>query len=155
MSPVSPVRRRRALAAGAALLALTAVSACSSGRSAAELRVSGAYIPQPALADMAAGYFTVTNTGGTDATLTSVTSSFAASITMHSTTDGRMRTADSFDVPAGGKLVLSLGGNHLMLMDLKRKPLAGEKVSLKLHFSDADPITVPVPVKPAGYQPRK
>jgi copper(I)-binding protein len=151
------VRRRRALAAGASLLALAAGGACSSGsgHSAAELKVSGAYIPQPALADMAAGYFTVTNTGGTDATLTSVTSGFAASITMHSTTDGRMRTAVSFDVPAGGRLVLSLGGNHLMLMDLKRKPLAGEKVSLKLHFRDADPITVPVPVKPAGYQPGK
>lgn len=145
------MRRRQALAA-AALLALTA-GACSPGGSAAELKVSGAYIPQPALADMAAGYFTVANSGGEDATLTSVTSAFAASITMHTTKDGRMRTADSFTVPAGGQLVLSLGGNHLMLMDLKHKPVAGEKVSLELHFRDADAITVPVPVKPADYRP--
>jgi copper(I)-binding protein len=150
------VRRRRLLAA-TALLALPAAacSPASSAGSGAQLKVSGAYIPQPALADMAAGYLTVTNSGGADATLTSVTSAFAGSITMHSTTDGRMRTADSFTVPAGGRLVLSLGGNHLMLMDLKHKPLAGEKVSLELHFRGADAISVPVPVKPAGYQPGK
>jgi copper(I)-binding protein len=127
------------------VLVLTALGGCSSS-SAPDLKISGAYIPQPAMADMAAGYFTVTNTGDADATLTSVTSAFAGEITMHTTKDGRMRSADSFTVPAGGSLALSLGGNHLMLMDLKHKQLAGEKVSLKLHFSDADAMSVRVPV---------
>lgn len=151
------MRRRTLLTGAAASLALAAVAGCSapadSGAQAAELKVSGAYIPQPALADMAAGYFTVTNTGGADATLTSVTSTFAGDITMHTTKDGRMSPATSFPVPAGGSLALALGGNHLMLMDLAHKPLAGEKVPLTLHFRGADAISVQVPVKPAGFRP--
>jgi copper(I)-binding protein len=137
----------------AALVLLGATACSASPDSGPELKVSGAYIPQPALADMAAGYFTVTNTGGEDARLTSVTSELSGDITLHSTQDNRMRQVTSFTVPAGGRLTLALGGNHLMLMDLEHKPVAGEQVSLRLHFDDADTIDVRVPVKPAGYRP--
>jgi copper(I)-binding protein len=149
------VRHRASPAAFAALAAVAALALVLTGCASKgpELKVSGAYIPQPALADMAAGYFTVTNTGGADATLTSVTSGFAADITMHTTKNSSMHEVGSFTVPAGGKLVLGLGGNHLMLMNLKHKPLAGEKVPLQLHFRGADAINVQVPVEPAGYRP--
>jgi copper(I)-binding protein len=148
---VTPLRGRLALAAAAGMLALAGCSA--TGSSAPQLKVSGAYIPQPVLADMAAGYFTVTNTGGTDAKLTSVTSSFAGDITMHTTKSDQMLQVNAFTVPADGKLTLSLGGNHLMLMDLKRKPVVGDKVSLELHFAKGAPIDVQVPVKPPTYRP--
>ncbi|MEU4091179.1 copper chaperone PCu(A)C [Streptomyces sp. NPDC026673] len=137
----------------AAALVLLGATACSGSPEGPELKVSAAYIPQPALADMAAGYFTVTNTGGTDARLTSVTSDLSGDITLHSTDDNRMRRVTSFTVPAGGRLTLALGGNHLMLTDLEHKPVAGERVALRLHFDDADTIDVRVPVKPAGYRP--
>ncbi|MDX3076433.1 copper chaperone PCu(A)C [Streptomyces sp. NPDC088354] len=148
--------RRALLPAAAALLALgpgLGATACDSSPDGPELRVSGAYIPQPALADMAAGYFTVTNTGDRDARLTSVTSDLAGEVTLHSTAGNAMRRVTSFTVPAGGRLVLGLGGNHLMLMKLTHKPVAGEEVSVELRFDDADPIDVRVPVKPAGYRP--
>ncbi|MCW2873962.1 copper chaperone PCu(A)C [Actinacidiphila oryziradicis] len=148
------MRGRFGPAAAAAAAGLLALAGCSApGSSGPELKVSGAYIPQPVLADMAAGYFTVTNTGGTDAKLTSVTSSFAGEITMHTTKNDQMSGVTAFTVPAGGKLTLSLGGNHLMLMDLKRKPRVGDKVSLELHFAKGSPIDVRVPVKPATYRP--
>ncbi|MFI2298242.1 copper chaperone PCu(A)C [Actinacidiphila glaucinigra] len=137
----------------AAALVLLGATACSGPPAGPELKVSGAYIPQPALADMAAGYFTVANTGGRDARLTSVTSDLSGDITLHSTEGNRMRRVTSFTVPAGGRLTLALGGSHLMLTDLEHKPVPGERVSLRLHFDDADTIDVRVPVKPAGYRP--
>lgn len=156
-----------ALALTVSLAATLALAGCSSAPDASSsaasahtgvkgprLSVSGAYIPQPVLADMAAGYFTVTNTGDTDAELTSVSSDLAADITMHTTSDNRMRKVNSLTVPAGGQLTLSSGGNHLMLMDLTHKPVAGDKVSMELHFAKAGPIGVQVPVEPAGYRPK-
>jgi copper(I)-binding protein len=157
---VSP---RRSGAVLPALLAATlALAGCSSARDASahagatgpRLSVSGAYIPQPVTAEMAAGYFTVTNTGDADAELTSVSSDLAADITMHTTTGNRMRKVSSLTVPAGGRLTLSSGGNHLMLSGLTHKPVAGDKVSLELHFATAGPIGVTAPVEPPGYRPK-
>ncbi|MEU1617329.1 copper chaperone PCu(A)C [Streptomyces sp. NPDC005722] len=145
-------RSLRRVPATAALVLLGA-TACSGAPDGPELEVSGAYIPQPALADMAAGYFTVTNSGDRDARLTSVTSDLSGDITLHSTDDNRMRRVTSFTVPAGGRLTLALGGNHLMLTDLEHKPVAGERIALRLHFDDAGTIDVRVPVEPAGYRP--
>ncbi|WP_431953321.1 copper chaperone PCu(A)C [Actinacidiphila sp. bgisy167] len=143
----------RRITAAAALVLLGSTAACSGSPDGPELEVRGAYIPQPALGDMAAGYFTVTNTGDRDARLTSVTSDLSGDVTLHSTEDNRMRRVTSFTVPAGGRLTLALGGNHLMLTDLAHKPVAGERIALRLHFDDADAIDVRVPVKPAGYRP--
>ncbi|MEV5987332.1 copper chaperone PCu(A)C [Streptomyces sp. NPDC052051] len=118
-----------------------------------ELKITGAYMPVPVSSDMAAGFFTVTNSGGAD-TLTSVTSNLAEHVTMHSTEDGAMREQKSFAVPADGALRLERGGNHLMFDMLAHKPKEGEKVSLRLHFATSGTITVDMPVKPATYAPK-
>ncbi|MDJ0342076.1 copper chaperone PCu(A)C [Streptomyces sp. H10-C2] len=154
--------RRRTATAVVALAASFALGGCSSapdamahaGAKGPRLAVSGAYIPQPVMADMAAGYFTVSNTGDTDAELTSVSSDLTADITLHTTADNRMRKVNSLTVPAGGRLTLSSGGTHLMLRELAHKPVAGDKVAMELHFAKADPIGVQVPVEPAGYRPK-
>ena len=119
-----------------------------------QLRVSGAYVPQPPMGDMAAGYFTITNTGRAADKLTSVTSDIATDVSMHTTTAaGQMRQVPSFPVPAGGSLVFRTGANHLMLMGLKRKPMVGDIVTFVLHFATSAPITVRAPVRSATYQP--
>ena len=56
--------KRIAAALAVLVLAAITVSACSSSTGAAakpQLAVTGAYVPQPPLQDMAAGYFTITN----------------------------------------------------------------------------------------------
>jgi periplasmic copper chaperone A len=154
------VTRRRIGAGAAALAALAAVGGTAAGcsahaASAPRLAVSGGYVPQPPLADMAAGYFTVRNTGGTADRLTSVTSDTASDVTLMTTgSDGVMRGVNDLAVPAGGRLVLGLGGNHLMLMGLKHRPTIGQRVSFELHFAHSAPITVRVPVEPATYRPK-
>ncbi|PWI41127.1 copper chaperone PCu(A)C [Streptomyces sp. ICBB 8177] len=153
-------RTRPALAtavAGSAVCAL-ALSACGGPASAdavPKLAVSGGYVPQPPMADMAAGYFTVTNTGGADDALTSVTSDAASSVTLMRTTSAdEMQGVTSLPIPAKGRLTLSTGGNHLMLMGLKHKPTAGQSVTFELHFAKSAPMAVRVPVEPATYRPK-
>ncbi|MFJ8360693.1 copper chaperone PCu(A)C [Streptomyces sp. NPDC093984] len=146
------------LAAGMVLAGcggLVLVGCGDSGGSSAkpELKVTGAYMPQPVTADMAAGFFTVTNSGGSD-TLTSVTSGLAGDITLHSTQGGAMEEEKSFAVPAHGELDFTSGGNHLMFEKLSHKPKQGDKVSVQLHFAKSGTVTVEMPVKPATYNPK-
>ncbi|MEV1020126.1 copper chaperone PCu(A)C [Streptomyces sp. NPDC050264] len=147
--------RRGTLALGAIVLASgLALTACGSDSSgdAPEVKVHGAFIPEPASGDMAAGFFLVHNSGGAD-TLSSVSSDIAGQVTLHSTEDGVMKEQKSFAVPADGELDFERGGNHLMFENLKRKPREGDKVSVKLHFAKTGTVTVSFPVKAATYNP--
>ncbi|URM96534.1 copper chaperone PCu(A)C [Actinomadura madurae] len=160
---------RRPAAAAAVLASATVLAACSSSNASSSpdasspdeaaqgrprLSVSGAYVPEPPLADLAAGYLTIANTGTKADRLTSVTSDIAAEVAMHRTTsDGAMKHEKELPVPAAGRLTLRVGGLHLMLMDLKRRPRTGDTVTFVLRFAASAPITVKAPVKPATYRP--
>ncbi|WP_330461889.1 copper chaperone PCu(A)C [Streptomyces sp. NBC_00820] len=142
------------VAALACALALTGCGAGSgSGSSKAELSVSGSYMPQPVSADMAAGFLTISNKGGTRDELTSVSSDAAGQVTMHSTTGGTMAERSSFAIPAHGRLVFRSGGNHLMFDGLRHEPRQGQTVTVKLTFAESGPLTVEMPVKSATYNP--
>ncbi|GGX16298.1 copper chaperone PCu(A)C [Streptomyces lomondensis] len=129
-------------------------SGSGSGGGKAELSVGSAYMPQPVSDEMAAGFLTVTNKGGTADELTSVTSDIAGQVTVHETTGGAMREVESLKVPAHGELILKSGGDHLMFEQLKRKPKEGQTVSVELHFARSGPVKVEMPVKPATYTPK-
>ncbi|MFJ9563535.1 copper chaperone PCu(A)C [Streptomyces fuscichromogenes] len=142
---------------GIAVTGALALAGCggsgSAGSSRAELSVGASYMPRPVSADMAAGFLTITNRGGTKDELTSVTSDSAGDITMHRTDGGAMQEVSSFEVPAHGQLVFKSGGNHLMFEKLKRRPDQGDTITLKLKFAESGPLTVEMPVKSATYNP--
>ncbi|MGW6308419.1 copper chaperone PCu(A)C [Streptomyces niveus] len=152
------MRRGAPTAAGAALaalLSLVALAGCLSADAAEDtpqLKVTGAFMPQP-VSDMASGFLTVTNSGGAADKLTSVTSDISDEVTIHETKDQKMRQVKSFDIPAGGELSLARGGSHLMFMGLKTKPEQGARISVELHFEKTDPIKVDLPVKETTYNP--
>lgn len=50
----------------------------------------------------------------------------------------RMRQIDSLPIPAGETVQLRPGGYHIMLLELKRQPGAGERIPLRLEFEDAE-----------------
>jgi copper(I)-binding protein len=154
------VRRRLGPAALAIAGALALAGCADSGPGgdggpdgAAELSVGSAYMPQPVSDEMAAGFLTVTNEGGTADELTSVTSDIAGRVTVHETTGGAMQEVESLEIPAHGRLVLRSGGDHLMFEQLKRKPKEGQTVSVELRFAHSDPVEVEMPVKAATYTP--
>ncbi|MFC9033314.1 copper chaperone PCu(A)C [Streptomyces arboris] len=148
------MNRRTVLAGALALTTGLALAGCSTGSDEPELKVVGAYLPQP-VSDMAAGFLVVQNSGGAADRLTSVTSPLSDDVTIHETKNQQMREVTSFEVPAGGELDLERGGNHIMFMDIKKKPKQGEKVSVELHFEKAGPITVDLPVKETTHNPKK
>ncbi|MEV7071682.1 copper chaperone PCu(A)C [Streptomyces sp. NPDC093990] len=139
-----------AVLTGATLL----LAGCSdSGDSPARLTVSGAYIPQPVSADMAAGFLTISNSGSSADELTSVTSD-DGEVTMHETDGGAMEEVSRLTVPAHGRLVFRSGANHLMFDKLKQAPKQGQTVTVELHFATSDPVVVKMPVKSATYVPK-
>ncbi|MEJ8658362.1 MULTISPECIES: copper chaperone PCu(A)C [Streptomyces] len=147
-------RRTTATLASAIAMGLgLALAGCSSG-SGPELKVSGAFMPQP-VSDMAGGFLTVTNSGDTADKLTSVTSSLSDDVQIHETKNQKMQQVKSFDIPAGGELDLERGGNHIMFMGIKKQPKQGEKVDIELHFEKADPIKVQLPVEAQTHNPTK
>ncbi|MFC6064893.1 copper chaperone PCu(A)C [Streptomyces ochraceiscleroticus] len=147
------MNRRTAFAAALAATAGLALAGCG-GDSAPELKVSGAYMPQPVMKDMAGGFLVIKNNGDTADKLTSVTSDLSDDVTMHRTSGAKMEQVDSLAIPAHGELKLSRGGNHLMFMALKKKPENGDKVSVELHFGKAKPIKAVLPVKATNYDPQ-
>ncbi|MGW8883361.1 copper chaperone PCu(A)C [Streptomyces sp. NPDC055749] len=147
------MNRRTVIAGVLALTTGLTLAGCSSG-SEPELKVVGAFMPQP-ISDMAAGFLVVRNSGDAADRLTSVTSPLSDNVTIHETKNQTMRMVSSFEVPAGGELDLERGGSHIMFMKLKQRPKQGEKVSLELHFEKAGPIKVDVPVKETTHNPKK
>ncbi|MFI9307784.1 copper chaperone PCu(A)C [Streptomyces triculaminicus] len=156
--------RKSTVATAAALPLLLAgglllVTGCQSEKNALagdkpDLSVSGAYLPEPAMADMAAAYFTVVNDGGKADRLTKVTSPLSRDVTLHTTEGARMKHAETLEVPAKGRLSLARGGTHLMLGTLDHKPKTGEKVEFTLHFAASAPIRIQVPVESTTFRPK-
>ncbi|MGW0561138.1 copper chaperone PCu(A)C [Streptomyces sp. NPDC003016] len=151
------MNRRTTLATAVALTAGLVLAGCSTGSGSRRpaLKVEGAFMPEPVTDDMAAGFLTVKNDSDTADRLTSVTSDIAGEVTIHRTTDQKMQEVDSFDVPADGELNLERGGNHLMFMELRKKPEQGDTVSVELHFEKAGPIRAELPVKETTHNPDK
>ncbi|MGW2278312.1 copper chaperone PCu(A)C [Streptomyces sp. NPDC001770] len=144
---------RAALAGGLALVTGLTLAGCSAGGS-PELKVVGAFMPQP-VSDMAAAFLVVENKGGATDRLTSVTSPISDHVTIHETEGQVMRMVSSFEVPARGELDLERGGSHIMFSELKRQPKRGQKISVELHFEKTGPITVELPVEETTYNPAK
>ena len=104
----------------------------------------------PPGAKIAAGYLTIRNTGGADR-LVSASSPAAEKVETHVTVkDGdvsRMREVKGYAVPAKGKVELTPGGSHLMLVNIKAPLKEGEKVPLVLRFEKAGEVKTELAVR--------
>ncbi len=102
---------------------------------------------------MSAGFGTLVNSGDDDVTVVSVTSEASDMLELHETVENEagemvMREKDGgFVIPAGGKLALEPGGNHIMMMDLTGPLTAGSDVTFTLMFSDDSTYEFTAPVK--------
>lgn len=101
------------------------------------------------------GYVTIDNAGKADDKLVSVTSPGADKVELHemsmSNNVMKMRKVDGgLDVKAGGTLEMQPGGYHLMFMGVKKPFAVGDSVAVTLNFEKAGPVTMVLPVAPAG-----
>jgi periplasmic copper chaperone A len=100
---------------------------------------------------MSSAYLTIENRGSAPDRLVSVTYAGAKEVQIHEMkmvgNTMSMRQLNGLEIPANGKAVLSSGGNHLMLMDLKDAIQDGQNIKMTLQFEKAGKVTVDFPAK--------
>lgn len=117
--------------------------------------VSGAYVREPASPDVAAAYFTVYNTTGTDDTLLSVASGAgeSAAVMTEDASGGMQESAAGLRIPAHSSVTLEPGKGHVMIEHLVGTLRPGQYVNLELDFANAGPVNVSAPVIAINAEP--
>ena len=118
----------------------------------ADIEIEGAYarasIPN---APNSAAFFVIKNNSDKDIAITSANSDIAEKNELHTHIKEnqmmKMMKIEKLVVPAKSSLELKSGGDHVMLMGLKKELKAGDEISLELSFSDGDKKSIKVPVK--------
>lgn len=131
------------------LIALASLSAPLAAPKPLSVHVSNAQIKEglPGVPDGVL-YVTLKNTGQTNVKLLGGSTAIARKVLpMKNHAIGSHGQLD-LTVRPGKTLAFTPGGNHLMLMGLRRAPKVGERVKVTLTF-DAGRVTITVPVK--GY----
>ena len=118
----------------------------------ADIEIEGAYarasIPN---VPNSAAFFVIKNNSDKDIAITSANSDIAEKNELHTHIKEnkmmKMMKIEKFVVPAKSSLELKSGGDHVMLIGLKKELKAGDEISLELSFSDGDKKSIKVPVK--------
>ena len=118
----------------------------------ADVEIDGAYarasIPN---VPNSAAFFVIKNNSDKDIAITSANSDIAEKNELHTHIKEnkmmKMIKIEKLVVPAKSSLELKSGGDHVMLMGLKKELKAGDEISLELSFSDGDKKKIKVPVK--------
>lgn len=118
----------------------------------ADVEIDGAYarasIPN---VPNSAAFFVIKNNSDKDIAITSANSDIAEKNELHTHIREnqmlKMIKIEKLVVPAKSSLELKSGGDHVMLMGLKKELKAGDEISLELSFSDGDKKSIKVPVK--------
>ena len=109
--------------------------------------LTGFWVKESSL-DMSAGFGTITNNSTEDDALIGATAQGVPQVELHQTVDNVMGQVDSFPIAAGGTLVLSPGGNHLMFIGLTQPLQVGATVDIALQFESGRTATITAPIEP-------
>ena len=109
----------------------------------ADVEIDGAYarasIPN---VPNSAAFFVIKNNSDKDIAITSANSDIAEKNELHTHIKEnkmmKMMKIEKLVVPAKSSLELKSGGDHVMLMGLKKELKVGDEISLELSFSDGD-----------------
>ena len=118
----------------------------------ADVEIDGAYarasIPN---VPNSAAFFVIKNNSDKDIAITSANSDAAQKNELHTHIKEnqmlKMIKIEKLVVPAKSSLELKSGGDHVMLIGLKKELKAGDEINLELSFSDGDKKSIKVPVK--------
>ena len=118
----------------------------------ADVKIEGAYA-RASIPNMpnSAAFFVIKNNSDKDIAITSANSDVAEKNELHTHIKEnkmmKMMKIEKLVVPAKSSLELKSGGDHVMLMGLKKELKAGDEINLELSFSDGDKKNIKVPVK--------
>ena len=132
-----------------ALLATAAAGGCRASRGgravAGALEITHAVVTASTGGE-ASAFFVVENHGDTACSLVGARADVTDSIRMHDDVGGQMQEVRQIAVPAGGRVLLAPGRDHLMLEGLRHPLVLGDTVALELLFTPGGPATVRAPV---------
>lgn len=133
----------------AALLAASTVLHGCGAR--APLRVEHAWVRAAGVGGTTAAYFELVNDRADSAVVTGVTGELAAALQMHETVRAHgvvsMREAARLVVPPHGRLAFAPGGDHVMLVALRRRLAPGDRANLTLLMSDGVQVVMVAEVR--------
>ena len=118
----------------------------------ADIEIEGAYA-RASIPNMpnSAAFFVIKNNSDKDIAITSANSDIAEKNELHTHIKEnkmmKMMKIEKLVVPAKSSLELKSGGDHVMLMGLKKELKVGDEINLELSFSDGDKKNIKVPVK--------
>jgi len=135
---------------------MLALVAAGPAQAAIEVLVAQSPAPPPG-APTAAVYVSLRNTGKQADQLLGAATPVAGMAMIHGEQlEGgmmRMRPESSLPIAPGATLAMHAGGTHVMLMDLKRPLLAGQRFPLVLRLARAGEVRAEVVVLPLGSRP--
>ena len=110
------------------------------------VEVSQAFAAESVTGETAAVYFALRNRGPTEDALESIVVEGAGSARIHDTgeRDGIrvMSPVDALPLPADAVTQLVPGGTHVMLLDLARRPVAGDSLKGVLRFRSGREVSL-------------
>ena len=143
----------------AAVIALAAPAAIAHDYKAGAITIGHPWArATPRGASVAAGYFTLTNTGSTPDRLVGGTSEAAGGVEIHELTmaDGVMRMRplkDGLELKPGETVELKSSSFHLMMVGLKQQLQQGQRIKATLSFEKAGPVEIEYVVEGLGGAP--
>lgn len=134
-----------------AAIFLVALSLLSTAMAAPAVDVETPWVREaPPASTVLAAYMVLKNTGDEACTITAIESPDFRDARIHRTVvdDGvaKMLPVEQLPVPVHGSVTLEPGGLHLMLFDPLRTLHEGDSVTLVIHVSTGDSVTVQAPV---------
>jgi periplasmic copper chaperone A len=143
-----------ASAAFAAVLAFSIAVPAAAADAPSSLKLSGQWFRFIMPSRPAAGYFTLTNSAATPATLTGASSAACGMLMLHKSVRKNgtesMVVVPSVAVPAHGALKFAPGGYHLMCMQPAAAMRPGKTVAVTLDFGGGGSLSASFPVKNAA-----
>ncbi|WP_159651246.1 copper chaperone PCu(A)C [Vibrio atypicus] len=105
----------------------------------------------PPNAATSAVFAEIMNRGDSDRFIVSATTDAAEKVELHDVIkEGdvmKMRQVDRIKVPANGSVELKPGSLHIMLFDLKKPLVEGEKIDVQVTFANGQKQTFAAPIK--------
>ncbi len=148
-----PIRQQLAAIATALLLSVNSYAG-------SEIVIENAWVrTAPPTAKVLAAYMEISNHGTRPHSLISASSPQFRSVELHRSQmhNGmmRMEAVKQIVIDQGETLHITPGGYHFMLMGPKGKIRRGDKVTLKLHFSEGGVVEVAAEVRDAASERRE